>query len=225
MFKDSLDFILVPQGAEYQAVWRGLSKSLNRRLPVIPIPIGCNSVTNYLQHQKLGKRGLLMGLGGSLSPQYQIGNVCIYQKCLYLNSQEELQTANYDGHFATIVHRQLKNKSALVTGLTSDRLIYNTHDKLGLGEKYHASVVDMEGYAAVEVLQEKGISLAILRIVSDGCYDTIPDLNSAITTEGKLDNLSLARIMVAQPLASVRLIKGSLTGLRQLQKVTSLLFF
>ena len=85
-----VDLILVPQGAEYSAVTRGLkaSGSLNANRPdVWAIPFGIKAL-NYLERVSLmrenervplwnGKNILLMGLGGSLSGQCKPGDIVL----------------------------------------------------------------------------------------------------------------------------------------------------
>lgn len=85
-----VDLILVPQGAEYSAVIRGLKKcvALNANRPkVCAIPLGLKAL-DYLKHCSfmgeseqafpwMNKNVLLMGLGGSLSEQYKPGDIVL----------------------------------------------------------------------------------------------------------------------------------------------------
>ncbi len=109
-------------------------------------------------------------------------------------------------------------------GLTSDRPIWSAQEKGKLGQIYDAGVVDMEGFAALEVLTEVGIAVAMVRVVSDDCDRDIPDLTPAIAPDGSLQPFSLALAMLGHPLAAARLIQGSLRGLKVLQQVTADLF-
>ena len=52
----------------------------------------------------------------------------------------------------------------------------------------------------------------------------IPNLNRAIDPDGNLRTLPMAIAFLQQPLAAIRLIRGSLTGLKTLQQVTFKLF-
>ena len=241
-----INTILVPQGAEYQAVCRGLSQINAPQPQVIAIPIGCEPVTRYLAKWQKGEQFLthpqpkilLMGLAGSLSPQYHLGDMVLYQDCLYPANQSEgsLLTSDdrqlpfnspilpTDKELTILIQHHLPERADLVTGLTSDRIIWSSSEKRQLGQVYQAAVVDMEGYAVLEVLYSMGVAVAMLRVISDDCYYDLPDLNFAISPEGKLESLPLAMGMIRQPLAATRLIRGSLKGLRVLQQVTASLF-
>ncbi|NEQ67717.1 MAG: phosphorylase [Symploca sp. SIO2D2] len=240
-----INTILVPQGAEYQAVCRGLSQINPPQPQVIAIPIGCEPVTRYLAKWQKSEQFLthpqpkilLMGLAGSLSPQYHLGDIVLYQDCVYPANQSECSlptidrqlslnspTLPTDKELTTLIQHHLPERADLVRGLTSDRIIWSSSEKRQLGQVYQAAVVDMEGYAVLEVLYSMGVAVAMLRVISDDCYHDLPDLNCAISPEGKLESLPLAMGMVRQPLAATRLIRGSLKGLRILQQVTASLF-
>ena len=91
--------IFVPHGQEYQAVLQGLKSVKNNAVQVIPIPIGSESLKGYLKQwinskdcQNLAEINVLvLGLCGSLSPQYKVGDVVIYQDCLRLNQINQLK--------------------------------------------------------------------------------------------------------------------------------------
>ena len=225
------DVILVPQGAEYQAVCRGLTRVATPKPLVMPIPVGPEPVTRYLERwQETGHslntpqpRVLLVGLCGSLSPDYKIGDIVLYQDCVYASnpSGKLLQTCN--GDLTSWLHHKLKDKASLVRAITSDRLIYSVDEKRQLGQMYGADVVDMEGFAVSEILKKAGVAVAMLRVISDNCQHNIPDLSSALSSDGSLQTLPLAIGLLRQPLAATRLILGALRGLKVLQDVTTFL--
>jgi purine-nucleoside phosphorylase len=209
----SIDVIFVPQGAEYKAVCRGLASS-NSPPKVIAIPMGITPVTNYLKNYAFtDKRILLMGLAGSLSPQHQIGDVVIYQSCVYIANNSQLLIKNCDVKLTQLLQQNLNAK--LVKGLTSDRLISDAKEKPKLAKIYDVNVVDMEGIAILN----KFNSVAILRVISDNYNDNLPNLNSAINEEGKLDELKMAIAFLKQPFAAIKLIKSSLKALKNLTKI------
>ncbi len=219
----AIPIILAPQGAEYQAVCRGLN-SLNSPKPlVLPIPIGCKSLTKHLEKlhfPDLPQNVLLMGLCGSLSGQYAIGDVVVYQECI-----NQINLSQFcSSELTLLMHNKLKEKAYLVRGLTSDRIIYSASEKRHLGQLYNADVVDMEGFAALEVLNKIGISVGMVRVISDDIHHELPNLASAISPDGALMPLPLALGMIRQPIAATRLIWGSIHGLRVLEKVTTKLF-
>lgn len=222
------DTIIVPQGAEYQAVRRGLKLINSSSLPtVLSIPIGVESVTQYLatsgwQPANQAKI-LVMGLCGSLSSQYQVGDIVLYRNCLFTSSSS-LPSQSTDLQLTTSINTHLPKKIPLVTALTSDRLIWSAQEKQNLGKQYQASVVDMEGFALLDALQSQNVRVAMLRVVSDSARDNIPNLQNAIDSQGKLQPIPMAIAMVQQPLAATRLITGSLKGLKILQQITAELF-
>ncbi|MFB2834714.1 phosphorylase [Floridanema evergladense] len=216
MTNDQL-IILVPKGAEYNAVCRGVKTSPSAPL-VFSIPVGVKALTKYLKNDfsLLPSKVLIMGLCGSLSPKYRVGDVVLYESCFYRGEVWEC-----DRIFTTKIHHHLKTKVALVKGLTSDSVVFSASEKRRLMENFPAEVVDMEGFAALNILSQKGISVAMLRVVSDDSQHNIPNLNSAIDDKGNLQTLPLAWEMITQPIAAFNLVKGSLQGLKLLQQVAS----
>jgi hypothetical protein len=224
--------ILVPQGAEYQAVCRGLSRVKPVKPLVLPIPVGPKPVTQYLERWQETEAFvtakptsiLVMGLGGSLSSQLAVGDVVLYQACISQSSGATPVWRSFDGELTRLLHDKLKSRVSLVKGFTSDRIICSADEKRHLGQLYDTQVVDMEGFAALEVLSQSGVPLAMLRVISDDSRHNLPNLTSALTPEGSLQPLPLAIAMIRQPIAATRLIRGAMQGLQVLQNITMRLF-
>ena len=224
--------ILVPQGAEYKAVCRGLSGVKLPKPWVVPIPIGSKPVTHYLKRwqqtedfltaKPLGI--LLMGLCGSLSPQLTVGDIVSYHDCVCMSSNTTTLLRSCDRELTTVLHHKLGEEVTWVRGLTSDRIIVSAEEKRHLGQLYNTQVVDMEGFAALEVLSGTEVPVGMVRVVSDDAHHNLPNLSSAISPEGSLQPLPLALGMMGQPIAASRLIRGAMHGLRVLQDVTTKLF-
>jgi hypothetical protein len=220
-----INTILVPQGAEYQAVCRGLSGVTGSIPTVVAIPVGMKPLLKYLQQGQFltpKSRVVIMGICGSLSDRYTVGDIVLYQDCIYQGKRQEC-----DRTFTAQLHSLLLTPHSplnLVKSLTSDGVIWSAAEKRRLGETWAADVVDMEGFTALEFFNAAGVAVAMLRVVSDDSHHNIPDLTSAINSDGSLNPLPLAMGMLRQPLAAIRLIRGSLTALKVLQKVTSLVF-
>ncbi|MEH2009455.1 5'-methylthioadenosine/S-adenosylhomocysteine nucleosidase family protein [Nostoc sp.] len=217
-----INTILVPQGAEYKAVCRGLSGVTGSIPTVVAIPVGMKPLLKYLHASLVNgqflapkSRVVIMGICGSLSDRYKVGDIVLYQDCVYQGKQQEC-----DRTFTAQLHSSLSQKVSLVKSLTSDRVIWSAAEKRRLGETLAADVVDMEGFTALEFFNTAGVSVAMLRVVSDDCQHNIPDLTSAINSDGSLNPLPLAMRMLRQPLAATRLIRGSLTALKVLEQVT-----
>ncbi len=213
-----IDAIVVPQGAEYKAVCRGVEKDQHSSLTVVSIPIGFNqtkvaATVAYLKSLNV-ERLVIMGLCGSLSEQYSVGDVVLYQSCFDPHQQITLKTAQ---ELTTTIHHYLPSAS-LVTSYTSDRVINLASEKQQLYRTYQTDVVDMEGFSYLQLLQSQNIAVAILRVISDDPQHDIPDLTQAINDQGQLKILSLTVVMIKHPLAAIQLIKGSLKGLKKLEK-------
>jgi nucleoside phosphorylase len=222
MFDQStMPIIIVPQGAEYKAVCRGLNSKQN----VIAIPVGGQAAITYLRtcQDKLWNdrqtKVLVMGLCGSLRDRFQVGDVVLYDECVY-----ETKVQQCSQSFTAELYTHLQDKVSLVKGLTSDSVVCSAKEKLHLGEISKADVVDMEGFATLEFFQQAGVEVAMLRVVSDDSQHDIPNLTSAINSDGSLQPLPLAMSMIRQPIAATRLIRGSLGALKVLEEVTAFLF-
>ncbi|MEH1864189.1 MAG: phosphorylase [Nostoc sp.] len=216
-----INTILVPQGAEYKAVCRGLSGVTGSIPIVVAIPVGMKPLLKYLHQEQFlapKSRVLIMGICGSLSDRYKVGDIVLYQDCVYQGKLLEC-----DRTFTAQLHSSISEKVSLVKSLTSDRVIWSATEKRHLG-KMGADVVDMEGFTALEFFNAAEVSVAMLRVVSDNCQHDIPDLTSAINSDGSLNPFPLAMAMLRQPLAATRLIRGSLTALKVLEQVTNMLF-
>ena len=227
----SLQRILVCQGAEYKAVCRGLCRASGYTPETTSIPVGIKAVTTYLRtyletEQFLNHpqpRMLVMGLCGALSPKYRTGDIVLYQGCVN-QATGAASVLNCDQTLTELVYSRLQDKVSIVNALTSDRIICSAAEKCHLHQISGSDVVDMEGFAALEILSQAGVAVAMLRVVSDDCYHDIPDLPSALSPDGSLQPLPLAMTMLRQPIAATRLIRGSLQGLQVLEKVTTQLF-
>ncbi len=209
--------ILVPQGAEHRAVCQGLKQSAD--LPtVVPIPVGTQAVMQFLKHASIQDSSgiLLMGLCGSLSPGFSIGTLVLYQSC----ADHSGQTRFCDPALTQRLKQQLQVSP--IRAFTSDQVVCSAIKKRELGRTYEAEVVDMEGFA---ILASLNFPVAMVRVVSDDAEHDLPDLTRAIDVNGTLQPKKLAIAMLKRPIASTRLIRGSLLGLRVLRQAAARLDF
>ncbi|MDG2990037.1 hypothetical protein L3556_03675 [Candidatus Synechococcus calcipolaris G9] len=225
--------VLVPQGAEFQAVQRGLGKARQPKgeeVELRALPMGMAAVQSWL-----GKFSplpspptsiLVLGVCGALVPCYGVGQVVVYGKCG--NGQGEWQICDP----ITTVFKGIDHEtSALaptswptVTALTSDRPLCTVAEKATWGTKTGAEVVDMEGFPLVDAFSRQGLPITIVRVVSDASDRPIPDLTPAIAPDGSLRPLPLLQAFLSQPLPAWHLIQGSLTALGILEKTVTQLF-
>ena len=215
--------ILVPQGAEYQAVCRGLGRVSTRPI-VQAIPVGVQPVRTFLNQMRQSEgfnppaSVLVLGLCGSLTPTLAVGDRVLYRQCLSLADPDFVSSLATDFPMGKLECGTLRQ----VTGLTSDRVLWVAAEKQQLGQTHRAEVVDMEGTAILEVLNQ--LPVTMLRVVSDDCDHDLPDLSQAVSSAGQLLPGRLAIAMLQKPIAATRLIRGSLQGLKVLEKVVSELF-
>ena len=222
-----IDTIIVPQGAEYRAVKAGLNKQAKTRPLVIDIPIGAKNIEQTLALKDFWRakpqRVLMMGLCGSLSPEYSVGDAVLYQNCCI--QPQKCQAT--DRTLNLLIARKTcfqKTKLPMVSGLTSERIITTVKEKQQLAKSFTASVVDMESYNYLRLLQKQKIAVSILRIVSDDIRHDIPNLERAINEEGKIKPSIVSAQMIKKPLASLIFIRGSLKSLKQLKQITVKIF-
>ena len=221
----SFDTVLVPQGTEYQAVYKGMAENTSK-LNIIPIPAGINPLTNFLKQweqtpeflNKVPQGLILMGLGGSLSLNYSVGDVILYKKCGLMDDDKN-NGVQCDRFMTDSLFQQLGNRALMGEGITSDHIICSAQEKLLLGKKYQADVVDMEGYALLNWSEQLNIPVAMIRVISDGCQQDLPDLTGAFGEDGSLQPLILARQMLKNPSNSIHLIRSSLKSLQVLKEV------
>src|SRR5579883_113505 len=163
-----VDIILVPQGAEYRAVRRGLGATA---IPILPIPIGAVPLRQQIHRWQnagqllAGQRILVMGLCGGLVPRRAIADVVLYRECI--DRAEFRSTFTCDAALTQQIQAKLAGHVTLVNALTSDRLVWSAHEKQQLAQRYDAEVVDMEAVAAIASLTTAGAVTGMVRVVSD----------------------------------------------------------
>ncbi len=221
------EVILVPQGAEYQAVRRAISVCFPVR--IVPIPISAQPLTHYLQSwlsqsSSYPPSVLVLGLGGSLSPDFSLGDIVIYHECCTGFEPPCLSCLACDPGLTQSMINHLNYQQKPIRAFTSDRIIDRAQEKQSLGKAYHASVVDMEGFTILSLLSPMGVAVAMVRVISDTCDRDIPNLNPAIDAQGNLQPLPLALKMSRHPLRAFRLIRGSLQALTILSKTVSQIY-
>lgn len=200
--------VLVPRGAEYQAVRRGLdrrqrvARTCADETPIraIAIPAG-PAVKTWLTEEFQVERPettqfLVLGLCGGLSDRTRLGTVVLYDQP---NLAQRLQVQS-------------------VQGITIDRVLCLASEKNQLARESKADVVDMESRWIVEYVQSIGGVVNIIRVVSDDATGNLPDLSVAFDTSGDLRPLALAIAFIKNPIAAVRLIRGALIALKQLEE-------
>jgi Phosphorylase superfamily len=216
------DALVVPQGAELKAVRRGLERS-GSSLPIIAIAIGPGPTAARLAaaiangELRSGMRVLALGLAGGLG-LVAVGDRVIYGSCAWEGGQGDLDEQGQSW------------LRARLTGVTigeawsSDRLVGTAEFKRSLWVQTGAICVDMETSALFDVLDPAGISLGILRVISDDAMTDLPELDGTVDGDGNLRPLALAGAFLRKPIGAAALIRGSLRGLARLEETVIELF-
>ena len=217
--------ILVPQGAEYQAVLAAIKKIAHPPV-ILPIPVGKLAVTQYLHDWRQNNPGfsptgvILMGLGGSLSAEVGLGQAVVVESCLNYQNNQGNQEKQSDRTLTDWVQQRLGRNIRRVQGLTSDRVIASATEKKELGKRFNRQVVEMEGWAVLDFFRELETPATIIRVISDDVEQSLPDLSKIYNGRGQLNAIALVFALGKQPIAGFKLIVGSLKSLKILNKIT-----
>ncbi|HIK24855.1 MAG: hypothetical protein P3X23_005600 [Thermosynechococcus sp. Uc] len=201
--------VLVPQGAEYQAVQRGLQHS---NVAILPLRAGSAAVTTptlITALKALPAMILVLGVCGGLHPEDRVGEVVVYTTC----QDEEGQTYFLDQRLSA----KLAPAWRRVKGITTAKTLSKVQEKQALAARWGVEVVDMEGVPLLKALA--GMPLVMVRVISDGGDRDLPDLSQAFDAQGNLRPWPLAIALLCHPLAAAHLIQGSLKALKVLQRV------
>jgi nucleoside phosphorylase len=222
--------ILVPQGAEYQAVV-GAIKNIPHPPVILAIPVGKLAVTKYLHDWRQNNPDfsptgvMLMGLGGSLSAEFGLGQAVLLESCLNYQNNQADQEKKSDRLLNHWIQEKLGKSIRRVQGLTSDRVITEASEKKELGKSFNRQVAEMEGWAVLNFFSELGIPATIIRVISDDVEQSLPDLSKIYNDQGQLNAIALSLALGKKPIAGYRLIVGSLKSLKILNQITRKLFF
>ena len=201
--------ILVPQGAEFKAVMAGLKKSQSKPiLKVLAIPAG-PAVKEFLKQKSDRLKGvtqvIVLGLCGALTNDGIVGQIGCYETCCDRSGTE------YQCDYLDIGYEFI-NWNAV----TINNVITKATDKQLLNAETNCDVVDMESIWILEFMQQRGIRVSVVRVVSDAVGGDLPDLSQVFDVNGALKPLELIRAFILRPITALRLIRGSILGLRQL---------
>ena len=208
--------ILVPQGIEFKAVMDGLNKSQSRPiLQVLAVPAG-PAVKTFLEQESDRIQGvtqvIVLGLCGGLTNDVIVGQMGCYQRCCD-RSGNEYQCDDLD----------IRYKFLDWNAVTIDNVITKATDKQRLNAETNCDVVDMESIWILEFMRQRGIGVTVIRVISDAVVGDLPDLSQVFDLSGKLKPIELIRAFILRPIAALRLIRGSIIGLKQLTRCTTMI--
>ena len=208
--------ILVPQGIEFKAVMDGLNKSQSRPiLQVLAVPAG-PAVKGFLKQESDRLHGvtkvIVLGLCGALTNDGVVGQIGCYETCCD-RSGNEYQCDDLD----------IRYKFLDWNAVTIDNVITKATDKQRLNAETNCDVVDMESIWILEFMRQRGIGVTVIRVISDAVVGDLPDLSQVFDLSGKLKPIELIRAFILRPIAALRLIRGSIIGLKQLTRCTTMI--
>jgi len=198
--------ILVPRGAEEHAVRRTASGAT-----VIPIAAGAASAT--LPPGLDGAAFVVVaGLCGSLTAA-RVGDVVVYTRIVGAAGTEELDQAGVVRTLALI------SPSRPVVACMTDHVVTTASERTALAAHFSADVVDMEALHVARALRARGISFAMVRVVSDDPSADLPPIEDALDPSGAIRPLALATAFARAPVAAFRFVRDVQTSLRVLGSV------
>ena len=221
--RPAIQVIMVPAGAEYKAVKRALSR-IKQAPELVAIPAGPQAAKKFVagwakQHSTEGGL-LLIGLGGSLSADYGVGEG-VLMKQIWSGFEENESTVVECDHGLT-AQIAARIGVAIGVGVSCDRIITTAKEKRELGDRYSANIVDMESFSVIQTLPT--YKVAILRVISDDCQHDLPNIADAIGPDGSLRPILLTIRFISQPFAAIRFVKSGLKGLKALEALTLEIF-
>jgi len=215
-----IDAVFVPRGAEERAVRAGLGR--RSKVAVYTTGIGSSSATAAAEAVIAGasaaggmpRRVLVTGLCGSLDERFRPGDALLYAS---IEDTDGIPLAT-DADLTAAIQRAVPGALTGIRALSVGHIITKASEKRALAQRWGCHACDMESLALLARLHRAGASVAILRVVSDGIDDNLPDLNSAVDASGNLDGKALARACLFSPLAALRMTLGATTGLQVLRR-------
>lgn len=185
---------------------------------------------------------LMLGLAGALDEALKVGDVVVYEKCLWFSASawsaegaSAREKRNCRDEIASIFcHSQMgvKAKDRLKaagqafyerSGISTDRIIVKAADKQRWGKTFAAAAVDMESFQVLQVAAGCGVPAAVVRVISDDTVRDLPDFNQALNAEGKIHPAKAALAMAKRPLAAFSFLQGLRKSVRALHTVSQAL--
>lgn len=133
-----------------------------------------------------------LGFAGALAEELEVGDVVIYSTvhCATGRIEEATKQRSYcsdDGllRLATDALEGTTVRFCIGSGVTVPRLVSSPVEKQGLGQAFHAHIVDMESYWIARIASSKRIPFVAVRAISDARRDSLPPFDQMLTTNGR----------------------------------------
>jgi nucleoside phosphorylase len=203
--------IMVPRGAEAAAVRRSA-----RGARIVEIPAGA-AAASALPSFAPGEVVVVVGLCGALR-DLGVGEVAIYRSVRDPSKTIALDLPTIGGLAARLP------QARIVDACAADHVVTTTAERRALAARYDADVVDMEAGHLAWALTVRGVSYAMVRVVSDDAARELPALGDAIAPDGTIRPARIALAFARRPLAAfafVRNVRKALAALSDLARVLS----
>ena len=203
--------IFVPRGAEADAVRTGAARA-RAGVRVVELGIGPlaarRAVDEAIAAAPCGT-SLVTGLCGLLSPAFAVGEPLVYRE---MRGDGEPPIA-LDRDLGDAIAAKLPGAQTGIRAYASDGIVTTAEAKRELGARTETEAVDMESYAVAERLHHSGVTVAVVRVGSDGVDETLPDIDRALDGSGGMDGLALALALIRRPRAGFRLARNGMRAL------------
>jgi nucleoside phosphorylase len=164
---------------------------------------------------------LISGLAGGLAPECQSGDLVLYRQCHFIENKGIVAgTADCDRNLTGQLRERLEKASFRVhegDGLTLPRLICRTDEKREAGKSFKAIAVDMESYQIMRIAEQAGRPSAVLRVISDDLRHDLPDINSALDSQLRVNYFKMVRNFCVQPILAARFLVNIRRSLQHLK--------
>jgi nucleoside phosphorylase len=213
----------VVRGAELRAVRAALDRARVRML-VYAMDVGPRAgevaAAKAIGEAAQARRALVTGLCGALDGDLPVGSVLLFDT-LDDGAGATLRTG---GPLEAAAAIRLPGARRGVRAVSSPRIVTSAREKRALADRSRASAVDMESFSVLRTLQAAGWDSLVLRVVSDGLDDDLPDLNAALGSRGELNPARLAFESLRRPAAGLKLAINGVTALKRLESALARLF-
>jgi nucleoside phosphorylase len=164
---------------------------------------------------------VVIGLCGGVSPSVRESELVLYSENQSTQSSQTLapSKALTEGLRAVLEQKEIPCKS--VVGITTGRVATTREEKKELAAS-GAHVVDMESYEIVAAANRVRVSVAVLRVVSDGLDRPMPDFNRAMKPNGDVDPRLAAVVCLRRPIVTAKLFAIGRRAMQQLSRALAI---
>lgn len=164
------------------------------------------------------RRVVVAGLCGALSPALHVGDVLFYSTL----RDADGEPASTDAALTARLLDRVPGAQSGIRALGSALVVIDAAEKAVLARRYDVDAVDMESLTLVGTLSAAGSAVAVLRVVSDGVEDDLPDLNAAMEAEGAAAARAVLTAVFQRPGASLRMARNGIRALGALTRAMHL---